>query len=82
MLTTSDATYVMLAEPCIIQLVAVGLLVLKTSTGTFPVTYTWYVLGTSGVLVLLVVVLACAQFRVEHALLCDVLCASVHFHCP
>lgn len=70
----------MLAEACILQLVAFGLLLLKMSAGTFPVMYTWYVVGTSGALLLLVVVLACARLKVEHALLLDVLRAGVHFH--
>jgi hypothetical protein len=50
------------------------------ATGTFPVLYSWYVLGTSGALLLLIVVLACARLRVEHVMLLDVLRAGVHFH--
>jgi hypothetical protein len=70
----------MLAEACIIQLVAAGLLMLKMSTGTFPVMYTWYVFGTSGALLLLILVLACARLGVTHTLLEDSLRAGAHFH--
>lgn len=80
MLTTSDATYVMLAEAGILHVAAFGLLQLKSSTGTFPVMYTWYVVGTSGVLFLLVVVLVCVRLRRQHPVLFQVMLAAVDFH--
>lgn len=80
MLTTSDATYVMLAEAGIFHLAAFGLLQLKSSTGTFPVLYTWYVVGTSGVLCLLIVVLVCVRLRRQHPVLFQFMLAAVDFH--